>query len=180
MVILSIVHGLETRQVDYVNAFAQANLNKNVFVELPQGFKHNNDVPCVLWLKKRLYGLWDTPLMFFELLKSNLQAIGFKQFEHIDPCLFVHSKAICLSYVDDCLWFGRDGAALDKLIKRMKEERKMDLKVESNDVSAFLGIQFTRKGSTIELKQLGLIDKILQDTGMEDCNRQLSLLARHP
>ena len=52
----------------------------------------------------------------------------------------------------------------------MKDERKMDLKIESNDVSAFLGIQFTRKGSRIELKQLGLIDKIIQDTGMEDCN----------
>jgi hypothetical protein len=170
MLILSIVHGLETRQVDYVNAFAQADLNKNVFVELPQGFKHDNDVPCVLWLKKSLYGMSDAPLMFFELLKSNLQAIGFKQLEHIDPCLFVHPKAICLSYVDDCLWFGRDGAELDKLIKRMKDERKMDLKIESNDVSAFLGIQFTRKGSRIELKQLGLIDKIIQDTGMEDCN----------
>ena len=49
----------------------------------------------------------------------------------------------------------------------------MDLKVESRDVSAFLGIQFTRRGPTIELKQLGLIDLIdciIQDTGMEDCN----------
>ena len=170
MLILSIVHGLETRQVDYVNAFAQADLDKQVFVEMPPGFKHNNDVPCVLWLKKSLYGMSDAPLMFFELLKKNLQAIGFKQFEHIDPCLFVHKNAICLTYVDDCLWVGRDGAAIDKLIERMKNERKMDLKVESNDVSAFLGIQFTRHGPTIELKQLGLIDRIIQDTGMEDCN----------
>ena len=75
-----------------------------------------------------------------------------------------------MTYVDDCLWFGKDGAAIDKLIQRMKDDRKMDLTVESNDVSAFLGIQFTRHGSTIELKQLGLIDKVIQDTGMEDAN----------
>ena len=62
----------------------------------------------------------------------------------MDPCLFVHKKAICLTYVDDCLWFGVDGAVLDALNDRMQNERKLDLKVESRDVSAFLGIQFTR------------------------------------
>ena len=170
MLILSIVHNLETRQVDYVNAFAQAELNKPVFVEPPAGFKHNNPFPVVLRLKKSLYGMSDAPLIFFELLRDNLIAIGFEQWKNIDPCLFVHKKAICLTYVDDCLWFGKDGAAIDKLIKRMKDERKMDLTVESNDVSAFLGIQFTRRGSTIELQQLGLIDRIIQDTGMEDAN----------
>ena len=106
--------------------------------------------------------------MFFELLKKNLLSIGFKQAEHIDPCLFIHKKAICLTYVDDCLWFGKDGAALDALIEEMKT--KMDLKVESRDVSAFLGIQFTRHGDMIELKQVGLIDKVLEATGMKDCN----------
>ena len=99
-----------------------------------------------------------------------MEAIGFKQLKDIDPCLFIHKKAICLTYVDDCLWFGKDGAALDKLINQMKHERKMDLKIESNDVSAFLGIQFTRNGDTIELKQVGLIDKIIEATGLEDAN----------
>ncbi len=170
MLILSIVHGLQTRQVDYVNAFAQADLDKDVFIEIPQGYEHSNDVDCVLKLNKSLYGMSDAPLMFFELLKKNLCAIGFKQMEHIDPCLFIHKKAICLTYVDDCLWFGKDAAALDALIKQMKDDRKMDLTVESTDVSAFLGIQFTWKGDTIELKQTGLIDKVLDATGMRDCN----------
>jgi hypothetical protein len=174
MLILSIVHGLETRQVDYVNAFAQAELNKPVFVELPEGFKHANDEPCVLRLKKSVYSMGDSPLIFFELLHSNLEAIGFKQYKHINPCLFVHKNAICLTYVDDCLWFGKDGAALDALIQQMKDERKMDLKVESRDVSAFLGIQFTREGNTIQLMQAGLIERILQDAGMEACSPELT------
>ena len=54
--------------------------------------------------------------------------------------LFVHREAICLTYVDDCLWFGKDCAALDALINQMKG--KIDLKVESNDVSDLLGIKF--------------------------------------
>ena len=170
MLVLSIVHGLETRQVDYVNAFAQADLNKDVFIEMPPGFEHNNQVDCVLKLNKSLYGMSESPLLFFELLKSNLLALDFEQMSHIDPCLFIHKKAICLTYVDDCLWFGPDGAALDALIKKMKEERGMDLKVESNDVSAFLGIQFKREGDTIELKQVGLIDKVIEATGLQDAN----------
>jgi len=36
---LSIVHRLETRQVDYENAFFQADLGKKVYIEPPQGFK---------------------------------------------------------------------------------------------------------------------------------------------
>jgi hypothetical protein len=169
MLILSIVHGLETRQVDYVNAFAQADLDRDVFVEIPKGFDHCNDgLDCVLKLNKSLYGMSDAPLMFFELLKKNLLGVGFKQFPHIDPCLFVHKKAICLTYVDDCLWFGKDGAALDALIDEMK--KRMNLTVESNDVSNFLGIQFTRQGNTIELKQTGLIQKIIEATGMQEAN----------
>ena len=46
----------------------------------------------------------------------------------------------------------------------------MTLTVELKDVSAFLGIQFTRKGDTIELVQTGLIDKIMHATGKTDCN----------
>ena len=102
MWILSIVHGLETRQVDYVNAFAQANLDRPVFVELPSGLNHSNYVPCVLWLKKSLYGMSNAPIMFFELLKTNLEAIGFEQYKHVDPCLFAHKKAICFTDVNDC------------------------------------------------------------------------------
>ena len=62
-----------------------------------------------------------------------------------------------------------DGAALDALIDQIQNRWNMNLKVESRDVSAFIGIQFTKQDSTMELKQLGLIDRI-QDVRMEDCN----------
>ena len=140
MLILSIVHGLEPRQVDYVNTFAQADLDKEVYLEIPKGFQHQKAMPCVLKLHKRLYGMNGAPLMFFELLKRNLLLVGFKQLVNIDPRLFVHKEVICLTYVDDCLWFGKDGAALDALINQMKG--KIDLKVKSNDVSDLLGIKF--------------------------------------
>ena len=67
MLILSIVHGVETRQVDYVNA---SNLDKEVSLEIPQRLQHQNVIPCVLKLHKSLHGMNDAPLMFFELLEE--------------------------------------------------------------------------------------------------------------
>ena len=46
----------------------------------------------------------------------------------------------------------------------------LTLTVESKDVSAFLGIQFTRRGATIELTQTGLIKRVIEAADMIDCN----------
>ena len=45
----------------------------------------------------------NAPLMFFELLKRNLFLVGIKQLVNIDPCLFVHKEAICLTHVEKIL-----------------------------------------------------------------------------
>lgn len=169
LLIMSIVHGMYTRQVDYVNAFAQAPLpqNEECYIEMPQGF-HDDGEDTVLMLKKTLYGKSDSPLRFFNLLKDTLEKHGFKQLIDIDACLFVHEKIICLTYVDDCLWFSLDEKCMDDMIENI--DKVLTLTVESKDVSAFLGIQFTRRGETIELTQKGLINRVIEATDMIDCN----------
>ena len=78
---------------------AQANLDRDVYVEIPKCCGHLNEgMDCVLKLNKSLYEMSDAPQMFFELLKKNLNEVGFQQFTHIDPCLFVHKHAICSTY----------------------------------------------------------------------------------
>lgn len=169
LLIMSIVHGMHTRQVDYVNAFAQAPLpqNEECYIEMPQGF-HDDGEDTVLMLKKTLYGKSDSPLRFFNLLKDTLEKHGFKQLMDIDACLFVHEKIICLTYVDDCLWFSLDEKCMDDMIEDI--DKVLTLTVESKDVSAFLGIQFTRRGETIELTQKGLIKRVIDAMDMADCN----------
>ena len=58
---------------------------------------------------------------------------------------------------------------MDAVIKDI-DANDLTLTVESNDVSAFLGIQFTRSGRMIELTQYGLIDRVIKVTGMENGN----------
>ena len=54
--ILSVILDLSSRQVDYTNAFVQANVKTSMFVELPKGYNSKVDGDCVLKLNKNLYG----------------------------------------------------------------------------------------------------------------------------
>jgi hypothetical protein len=75
LLILSVVLALATMQVDYTAAFVQAKLGEHeeVYVEMPRGFKEEGKV---LWLKRALYGLKQSPKTWFEHLCSKLVVGG--------------------------------------------------------------------------------------------------------
>ena len=75
LLILSIVLGLETKQVDYTAAFTHAPIgDKEVYCEMPRGFSKPG---YVLKLKKSLYGLKQSPINFFNFIKGKLEHAGF-------------------------------------------------------------------------------------------------------
>ncbi len=83
-------------------------------------------------------------------------------------------KVICLCYCDDCLFFAKDKTEIDRVIEDLKnptdpKHQKMFLEVEA-DAAGFLGIELKKlDDGTIELLQTGLIDRIINVTGMNDC-----------
>jgi hypothetical protein len=84
--------------------------------------------------------------------------------------MFVGDGMVVLTYVDDLLFFGGPEAdRIDALIKSIKE-RGYELTVEE-DVYAFLGVEVIRHSTgEIEMKQTGLINKVLATCGMTDCH----------
>ena len=60
-----------TKQVDYTNAFAQAALAEEVYIETPRCFEHK-DNKNVLKLNNSLYGLKQAPKTFYEKLRDGL------------------------------------------------------------------------------------------------------------
>lgn len=50
-------HGWQTKQVDYTNAFTHAEIQEEVYIEPPKGFRRSDGLPKVLKLLKHLYGL---------------------------------------------------------------------------------------------------------------------------
>ena len=104
-------------------------------------------------------------------LKSALEAFGFKQ-SKLDACLFESDKVICLCYVDDCLFFAKQEADIDSVIQSLNDKKCKDHLIcnVEDDVAGFLGIAMEKKkDGTIELKQTGLIKRILEAMNMEDC-----------
>ena len=65
MLILSLILDLKTKQVDCANAFVKAELQVNVYVDLPKEFKAETDY--VIHLNKSVYGLKQASLCWFEL-----------------------------------------------------------------------------------------------------------------
>jgi Reverse transcriptase (RNA-dependent DNA polymerase) len=132
---------------------------EDTYIECPKGFHPDKGEDYVLFLNKSLYGLRQAPLRFFEYLSQNLRDRGFVA-SPLEPCLFIHKDMICLVYVDDCLFFAKDGSKIDAMIADLQKTFEMTIE---GDVSAFLGIQFKRdeNNASITLTQYGLIDKVI-------------------
>ena len=171
MFTLSLVLNLATKQVDYANAFVQAELKEDVYVELPKDFSQaNQDQDFVLKLKKSLYGLKQAPLVWFERLRDGLLERGFRQ-SAIEPCLFIQAKTglICLVYVDDCLFFAKDTKTIDTMLASLSTDFKLE---PEDDVTAFLGIEFRKHNSgTLEMIQPHLINRVIEAVfGANECH----------
>ena len=161
---------LKTRQIDFTNAFCQADMPKGekVHVEMPKGFGNGQD--CVLQLRKSLHGMVKSPLYWYNTVKESFEALGCVPSPN-DRCMLINkeTKTIVLIYTDDCLIFGYDDASLDKLVSDLKEKHELDEQAISPDVFACLGIELNMEGDRVEMLQTGLTDKVPQTVKMENC-----------
>jgi Reverse transcriptase (RNA-dependent DNA polymerase) len=177
---LSISQGWKTRQIDFDNAFVQADIDlPEVYVKCPAGFDSGeHDEQVVLRLKKSLYGLVQAPMLYYNHLKIGLKARGFEPSES-DPCMFIGRGMIALSYVDDVLFFGPDLQEIDKVIQEL-QDAGMPLTIEQDDAYAFLGvdiapmsqISFEASNEGFYMSQTGLTDKVLKTVGMTDSKQK--------
>jgi hypothetical protein len=169
----AVKHQLKTRQVDFVNAFVQAAMppGEDVYVGMPPGIHlagYDRD-STVLKLDKSLYGMTRSPLLWFRTLRDALHALGYEQSQH-DQCMFINRsrKAIVLVYCDDCLCVAHDDSTLDSLIGGLRKQGLiLDEQSMADDVYAYLGIEVNMHGDVVELRQVGLIDKILRAVDMD-------------
>ena len=163
-----------TKQVDYTNAFAQATLEEDMYIESPKGFSRRDKVDKVLKLIKSLYGLKQAPKTFFEKLRRGLLQRGFTASE-LDPCLFMKHNMIVVVYVDDTIIAGPDPKPIEDLIHDLgvgKDEHIETFMLrDEGSVGDFLGIRIEKCArNTFKLSQTGLIEKVIKASGMTDCN----------
>ena len=167
---LAMLKGLVSRQIDYVQAFPQAPLEDEVYMELPKGCMSESEGAgqFVLRLRKNLYGLRQAAMNWFEHLKAGLLTRGFRQSE-VDPCLFIKDDMILLVYVDDTLIFAKHQNTIECLITSLRSE--FDLTDEGDNVKQFLGVKISHnQDGAIEMTQPHLIQQIIKQLGLNgDC-----------
>nr|AAC67205.1 putative retroelement pol polyprotein [Arabidopsis thaliana] len=133
----------EVYQMDVHNAFLHGDLEEEVYMKLPPGFRHSHpDKVCRL--RKSLYGLKQAPRCWFKKLSDALKRFGFIQ-GYEDYSFFSYScKGIelrVLVYVDDLIICGND----EYMVQKFKEYlgRCFSMK-DLGKLKYFLGIEVSR------------------------------------
>ena len=105
MLTLEAIENLHTKSIDFVLAYPQANLDVDIYMELPQGFNVGPESGrYVLKLQKNLYGLKQAGHNWSEKLSGALGNLSINP-SKVDTYVFMGEDVIVLVYVDDCLIF---------------------------------------------------------------------------
>jgi hypothetical protein len=135
---------------------------------MPRGFrqKGKNGKHKVLKLNKTLYGLRQSPRLFWKYMVHKMEMCG-TQKSKLDPCLFIGEQVIAIMYVDDLIFWSRDEKHIFRIAQHLR-----DLGVlleQEDDAAGFLGVKLTRDNTTglIEMKQTGLIDRVIESMGLD-------------
>lgn len=155
----------EVHQMDVHNAFLHGELEEEVYMRLPPGFRVD-DKNKVCRLHKSLYGLKQAPRCWFAKLSKALKDYGFVQ-SYDDYSLFVYDcKSIqvqVLIYVDDLIITGSSPEVIAKFKGYLSQCFKMkDLGL----LKYFLGIEVARNASGIYICQRKFALDIITETGL--------------
>ena len=184
LTVMSLQKGWKTKQIDFSNAFVQADLDRPVYVALPAMFNDTSGIDTkdlCLQLHKSLYGLKDAPKLWADWLSGALEDLGMTPSTH-DPGIFYGKGMAIAVYVDDLLFYGPDEEEMEKLVTAL-QTRGFKLKREKGgDDKAydFLGISVHESETEVKLTQFGLIKKFLATVGMTDCNAKATPCSKTP
>ena len=118
---------LDCDQMDVVTAFLHGDLDEDIYMEVPPGFKSEKLSGKVCKLLKSLYGLKQAPRQWYAKIHTYLLSLSLKSSRN-DPCLYVRHKGSSLTvvalYVDDLLIAGSDRSEIDQLKGELKSDSR--------------------------------------------------------
>jgi hypothetical protein len=136
---IAAAEGFEIYQNDVPTAFLLGDLEEEIYMEQPDGFKLQNGKVCKL--QKTLYGLKQSPREFNKLIHRYLLSQGFTQ-SLADPCVYRKGSGTNLIivgvYVDDMTMAG-NGNKFKSFMKDFEARFNMDT---STPLEWCLGIHF--------------------------------------
>jgi hypothetical protein len=168
---MAILRNWHTRQLDFVLAYTQADIERDLYMKLSAGFTvpgrtmtEQDRRDYALKLEKYLYGQKQAGRVWYLHLRKNLLKLGFKPSEH-DECVFYYGKSVFIVYTDDTILLGADKDEIDLLVKRLRKTVNIE---DQGNLSDYLGIKIKRKpDGTLEWTQPTLTQSILKDLKLD-------------
>uniref|UniRef100_A0A2N9GD91 Uncharacterized protein n=1 Tax=Fagus sylvatica TaxID=28930 RepID=A0A2N9GD91_FAGSY len=183
-VVLALVadQDLELEQLDVKTAFLHGNLEEEIFMEQPEGFKQPGTENLVCRLKKSLYGLKQSPRQWYKRFDSYMIQIGYTHCEY-DCCVYVRiledgSYIFLLLYVDDMLIAAKSMYEVNRLKSLLHKEFEMK---DLGAAKKILGMEIRRdrEARKLWLSQKNYIRKVLEKFSMLDAKPVSTPLANH-
>ena len=115
--ILSLILGWQSSQLDFVMAYLQAPDEMPLHMRLPQGYRRDgvSRRTHALKLVRNVYRQKQAGRVWNKYMDQGMKEIGFKP-SSFDPCLYYRGSIIFLVYIDDCIIFGPDGPSIDAVV----------------------------------------------------------------
>uniref|UniRef100_A0A2N9J916 CCHC-type domain-containing protein n=1 Tax=Fagus sylvatica TaxID=28930 RepID=A0A2N9J916_FAGSY len=173
---------LELEQLDVKTAFLHGNLEEEIFMEQPEGFKQPGTENLVCRLKKSLYGLKQSPRQWYKRFDLYMIQIGYTRCEY-DCCVYVRiledgSYIFLLLYVDDMLIAAKSMCEVNRLKSLLHKEFEMK---DLGAAKKILGMEIRRdrEARKLWLSQKNYIRKVLEKFSMLDAKPVSTPLANH-
>ena len=169
---MAVQKGWHVHQMDVITAFLNGDLNEEIYMQQPDGYKKTGDEELVCRLRKSLYGLKQSPRCWNTKFKSFMEEMDFHQ-SSADSCVFVKFTengilAIAV-YVDDLIPVGSD---INELLAL---KRELSTRFNMKDMGELhfclgIGIMQDKEACVIKLHQKQYIQRMLEKYGMKDAN----------
>jgi len=163
----AVLEGWHIKGLNIKSAFLYGQLDEEIYMEQPKGFKIHGQEQKVLRLRRAIYGLKQAALAWWKELLASMHKIGFEHSQS-DVGIFIHKAknrdiVFAMIYIDDSGFMGNNATLV-------KEKKKAFMGIwECHDLGKlkeFLGITIRHSGRKIILDQKAYLTKVLDHFGM--------------
>lgn len=175
MFALAAEHNMFIHQIDIKTAFLNADLDKELFMRIPLG----NGKQKVVRLLKSIYGLKQSPLLWYKTLEEELFALHFQKCES-DGNIYLKGdselKVILLVYVDDILIFSKNKSLINKVVDKLGKRFEI---TNLGGVNKFLGMRVTQSedGGKVNMDASEYVDRFVHELVLDGVRNVSSPMA---
>ncbi|KAL5850870.1 hypothetical protein ACOSQ4_008883 [Xanthoceras sorbifolium] len=174
---------LELVQLDVKTAFLHGDLEEEIYMTQPEGFKVAGKEDLVCKLGKSLYGLKQSPRQWYKRFDKFMLGQKYTRSKY-DHCVYLRklqdgSFIYLLLYVDDMLIASSNQEEIEKLKAQLSQEFEMK---DLGEAKKILGMEISRdrKLGQLCLTQKQYLRKVLQRFGINDKSKPVNTpLAPH-